>query len=107
MTATILGIVATVLGFALWAIKRAITNADDPATIRRKQKEQADALLAKRDVAGVNLHLDDLLRRVQDAGSHPSGQGGPAAESGGNPNSTDGPVAGPSGTNAGDPPRSI
>jgi hypothetical protein len=72
MTAAVVSLIATVIGFLVWLIKRKAANAELPGTILKKYEDEARKIIAARDVAGVNALLDDRLRAID---RHSSGQG--------------------------------
>ena len=68
MTAAILTILAALVPFIVWLIKRQVTTNDDPKTQNEKRYEQTDADIGKGDGVQAGLHgADDLdaLDRLQ------------------------------------------
>lgn len=85
MTSTVLGIVAAVLGFAFWLIRRSLEKTDDPVQQNVERKEAADAAIARGPggVDDVNRQLESLLRlRSQPNPRDPGRQGGAPPSSG-------------------------
>ena len=72
MTAAVVSLIATVIGFVVWLIKRKAANAELPGTVLKKYEDEARKIIAARDVAGVNALLDDRLRAI---GRNTRGQG--------------------------------
>ena len=70
MTAAIVSLLATVIGFVVWLIKRKAANAELPGTILNKYEDEARKIIADGD--DVNALLDDRLRAI---GRNTSGQG--------------------------------
>jgi hypothetical protein len=79
MTAAVVSLIATVIGFVVWLIKRRAANAELPGTVLRKYEDEVRKIIAARDVAGVNALLDDRLRAID---RHSSGQGSGASQGG-------------------------
>ena len=72
MTAAVVSLIATVIGFVVWLIKRRAANAELPGTVLKKYEDEARKAIAARDSAGVNILLSDRLRAI---GRNTSGQG--------------------------------
>jgi len=73
MTAAVVSLLATVIGFVVWLIKRKAANAELPGTVLKKYEEEARKAIAARDSAAVvNDLLDDRLRAI---GRNTRGQG--------------------------------
>ena len=70
MTAAVVSLIATVIGFVVWLIKRRAANAELPGTVLKKYEDQARKIIA--DGGDVNALLDDRLRAI---GRNTSGQG--------------------------------
>ena len=64
MTAAIVSLIATVIGFVVWLIKRKAANAELPGTILKKYEDEARKAIAARDVLLVNALLDERLRAI-------------------------------------------
>ena len=61
MTTAILTLLATLLGFAVWAIKRRAERKADPIEQHRERYEEIDREIAQGDGAGAAIkHWDDL-----------------------------------------------
>jgi hypothetical protein len=78
MTA-IVSLVATIIGFAIWLIKRRAANDELPQTQLKKYEDQARSVIAASDSAGVNVLLDDRLHSIS---RNSSGQGSGSIEGG-------------------------
>ena len=70
MTAAIVSLIATVVGFVVWLIKRKAANAELPGTVLKKYEDEARKIIA--DGGDVNAVLDDRLRAI---GRNTVGQG--------------------------------
>lgn len=70
MTAAVVSLIATVIGFVVWLIKRRAANAELPLTVLKKYEDQARKIIA--DGGDVNALLDDRLRAI---GRNTRGQG--------------------------------
>jgi hypothetical protein len=70
VTAAVVSLIATVIGFVVWLIKRKAANAELPGTILKKYEDEARKIIA--DGGDVNALLDDRLRAI---GRNTSGQG--------------------------------
>lgn len=79
MVTAIIGICAALIPFVIWLIKRQITNDSDPLTIRQRYEEETRKLIAAKDASGINVALDERLRKI---GGNPSGQGSNTNQSG-------------------------
>jgi hypothetical protein len=73
VTAAIVSLLATVIGFVVWLIKRRAANAELPGTVLKNYEDEARKAIAARDSAAVvNALLDDRLRAI---GRNTRGQG--------------------------------
>jgi hypothetical protein len=80
VTAAVVSLIATVIGFVVWLIKRKAANAELPGNILKKYEDEARKAIAARDsAAGVNILLSDRLRAI---GRNTSGQGSGASQGG-------------------------
>ena len=79
MTAAIVSLIAAVFGFVVWLIKRKAANDELPGTVLKNYEDEARSVIAARDVAGVNILLDDRLHSIN---RHSSGQGSGSLEVG-------------------------
>jgi hypothetical protein len=70
VTAAVVSLIATVIGFVVWLIKRKAANAELPGTILKKYEDEARKIIADGD--DVNALLDDRLRAI---GRNTRGQG--------------------------------
>ncbi|MDB6017669.1 MAG: hypothetical protein JWR19_2158 [Pedosphaera sp.] len=73
MTIAILGIIAALVPFIIWLVRRQAAKKDDPITQNEKRTEQIDKDIAKGDgvQAGVNGANDlDELDRLQNGKGH-------------------------------------
>lgn len=75
MTVAILGIVGTVLSFAVWLWKRKATNADTPEARLEKNRNATAREIIKDDEDAANARLDDQLNRLRSRKSDSSRQG--------------------------------
>ena len=73
MTTAVVSLIATVIGFVVWLVKRKAANAELPGTVLRKYEEEARKIISDRDIVRVNAILDQRLRAIT---RNPSGQGG-------------------------------
>lgn len=72
MATAIITILAALIPFVIWLIKRQVTTQDDPKTQNEKRYEQADADIARGDGVQAGVHgADDLdaLDRLQNGKS--------------------------------------
>lgn len=72
MTAAVIGLITTIVGFVVWLIKRKAANLELPGTVLRKYEEEARKIISDRDIVRVNAVLDERLRAI---GRNPGGQG--------------------------------
>jgi len=70
MTAAVIGLITTIVGFVVWLIKRKAANAELPGTVLKKYEDEAREIIA--DGGDVNALLDDRLRALN---RNRSGQG--------------------------------
>ena len=70
MTAAVVSLIATVIGFVVWLIKRKAANAELPGNILKKYEDEARKIIA--DGGDLNSLLDDRLRAI---GRNIRGQG--------------------------------
>ena len=64
MTTAVVSLIATVIGFVVWLVKRKAANAELPGTVLRKYEEEARKIISDRDIVRVNAILDDRLRAI-------------------------------------------
>ena len=62
MTAAVVSLIATVIGFVVWLIKRKAANAELPGTILKKYEDEARKIIA--GGGDVNALLDERLRAL-------------------------------------------
>jgi hypothetical protein len=77
VTAAVVSLIATVIGFVVWLIKRKAANAELPGNILKKYEDEARKIIA--DGGDVNALLDDRLRAI---GRNTRGQGSGASQGG-------------------------
>lgn len=82
MTASILGLLAVIIPFAIWLWKRKAAKKDDPNEQTEVMREQMAKAILTKDIKHVNVLLDDKLNRLHDLQNNPSRQGGSADGSG-------------------------
>lgn len=77
MTAAVVSLIATVIGFVVWLIKRKAANAELPQTQLKKYEEEARNIIA--NSGDLNGLLDDRLRALS---RNSVGQGSVVARAG-------------------------
>ena len=72
MTAAIVSLIATVVGFVVWYWRRKLERTETREQILERYENEARRAVAKADAGDVNALLDDRLRAI---GRNTSGQG--------------------------------
>ena len=72
MTAGIISIVASVIGFIIWLWKRNANEAAKPQTVMNKYEDEARKIIASGGQRSLNEYFDQRLRNIQ---NNSSGQG--------------------------------
>jgi len=79
VTAAIVSLIATVIGFVVWYWRRKLERTETREQILERYENEARRAVAKADVGDVNALLDDRLRAI---GRNTSGQGSGSIEGG-------------------------
>jgi len=79
MTAGIISIVASVIGFIIWLWKRNADEAAKPQTVLNKYEDEARKIIAAGGQRSINEYFDQRLRNISNnssgQGSHQTGNG--------------------------------
>lgn len=74
MATSILSLLAVLIPFIIWLIRRRMAANDDPYTVKEKEDSGFAQAVAKGDETSVNVSLDDTLKWLQDHDGDTGGQ---------------------------------